>query len=855
MKKTLALLLAAAMVLSVFAGCSNNNGTTDTTATTAAATEATQGADNGTYTYNDAVSTLTSNWNPHTFQTHDDDYLSEFIRRPLYNFIFNDELHPAYDANGQEMEPFTTYTVVPEMAASDPVDVTEQMKAEHPEFGIPESATAGYAYVIDLNQDACWEDGTPITADDYVESMKRLLDPTMLNYRATDYYAQSLCIAGAEAYAKGGTVTYEDNTAAIADLTKGEDGQYVNADGKKIYVALNITCAALDGDILKEYVDNYGDQYFDVSKYETLESQMTDAGVVPLTDETLDALTTLITGNAAWNETDGSTLPNYLVYAEEWADFPWENVGLLKTGDYQITLVLGKSLAGFNLYYNLGSAGAMWLVKTDLYDSCITETNGVKSTTYNTSVDTTMSYGPYKLTSYQADKALHLVKNEKWSGWTDGQHEYVDPTDGQTYQMYASTDIDCQVVAEASTQKLMFLKGQLMKYGLQAEDFATYRNSEFCHATPKETLFFLILNGYMDAIEKREADANFDQKTTDLETMTLLSFRKAVAVTYDKNLFAATISPARSGGFGIIGNTYIYDPETGETYRSTEQAKQVLCDFYSVDTSKFASLDEAVDSITGYDPEAAKELYKEAFDEAIEKGYITDADGDGVSDQTVTIEYCLSSDSDFMTKTIDYLNEKMNEVTAGTPFEGKVKFVKSAPYGNDWSNKIKAGLADTVLAGWTGSKMDPFSLSDLYVNPSYQYDAGWFKSESVDMTLTVPVDGEDTELTMNLHQWSDALNGNTVTVNGKEYNFGNGIADVSTRLTILAGIEGKVLNTYDYLPMLQDSSMELLSQQVYYVVEEYNPLLEYGGLTYLKYNYSDAEWTGYVAEQSGELSY
>ena len=99
--------------------------------------------------------------------------------------------------------------------------------------------------------------------------------------------------------------------------------------------------------------------------------------------------------------------------------------------------------------------------------------------------------------------------------------------------------------------------------------------------------------------------------------MTLTSFRKAVAVSYDKELFASTISPARSGGYGLIGSSYIYDPDTGAAYRDTDQAKRVLCDFYSIDTSKFASLDEAVASITGYDPVAAKEFYKQAFDEAI----------------------------------------------------------------------------------------------------------------------------------------------------------------------------------------------------------------------------------------------
>ncbi|HAB00494.1 MAG TPA: hypothetical protein DCE08_03140, partial [Ruminococcaceae bacterium] len=428
--------------------------------------------------------------------------------------------------------------------------------------------------------------------------------------------------------------------------------------------------------------------------------------------------------------------------------------------------------------------------------------------------------------------------------------------DGKTYSMYMTTAIDTQVVGEPSTRLLMFLKGQLMTYGLQAEDMATYRSSKYVHATPSETIFFMILNGNKAAIEEREANAGFDTSKYDLQTLTLTSFRKAVAVTYDKELFASTISPSRSGGYGLIGTAYLYDPETGARYRDTDQAKKALCDFYSVDVSKFASLDEAVDSITGYDPEAAKALYKEAFDEALAAGYITDTDNDGKCDQTIEIEYCASTVTSFIEKTVDYLNEKMAEVIAGTPFEGKITFKVSAPYGNDWSEKIKKGLSDTVLGGWSGSAFDPFSLTDLYVNPSYQYDAGWFDATTVEMELTLNINGEQKTLKNNLKNWSDALNGAYVTFGDTEYNFGADQVDVQTRLDILAAFETKVLGTYDYLPMLQDGSLALLTQQAYYVVEEYNPVMGRGGIAYLKYNYDDAAWEQFVASQpDGQLSY
>ena len=111
------------------------------------------------------------------------------------------------------------------------------------------------------------------------------------------------------------------------------------------------------------------------------------------------------------------------------------------------------------------------------------------------------------------------------------------------------------------------------------------------------------------------------------------------------------------------------------------------------------------------------------------------------------------------------------------------------------------------------------------------------------------------KVTMNLQQWSNALQGDTIKVGDKAYNFGEGIADVDTRLEILSQIERAVLNTYNYIPMIQDGSMALLSQQVYYVIEDYNPILGRGGIAYTKYNYDDAEWAEYVKAQGGELRY
>jgi len=814
----------------------------------------------GEYTYNDAVVQMSTNWNPHTYQTSDESYPISYITTGLYGFFFNDG--EVYEVDGKD--PYAGYVIIPEMAAADPKDVTEKIKKDHPEYGIPESAESGYAYEIKLNKDAVWQDGTPINAATYVYSMKALLDPDMQNYRATDYFDGSFCIANAKNYHYQGTTNYNDNGVngkyTLADLTKNADGQYVTADGNLMFIAIDYPLDWTSGNTLADYVNAYGNAYFGMDNWEAISAAIDENGMLPLTDANNELLASVTTTNANWGESDAD-LFNYYVEKVVYEDnYSFDNVGIFESGEYEITIVLGKSLAGFNLFYNLSGN---WIVYESLYESCKKQdaATGTWSSTYNTSKETTMSYGPYKMTDYQLDKSMTFEKNETWFGYTDDKHIYKDPTDGKIYPMYQTNKIFCQVVAEAETRKMMFLKGQLMGYGLQSEDFADYRDSEFCYATPSETIFFFIFNGHKEAIATREAAEGFDKATMDLETMTLQSFRKAVAVTYDKEALCTTVSPSRSGGYGLIGNSYIYDPETGSRYRDTDQAKKALCEFYSVDVSKFESLDAAVDSITGYDVDTAKALYTQAFNEALEAGFITDTNNDGKSDQAIEITYASSASSAFITKTLDYLNEKMAEVIAGTPFEGKIKFVESAPLGNGWSDELKAGMADTCLAGWSGSALDPFGLTDLYTNPSYQYDAEWFDASTVNLTLSVNIAkiGEKAnvkELTMNLKQWSDALNGATVTVDGAEYCFGDGIADVSTRLDILAAIEGKVLQTYNYIPMLQDASMALLSQQVYYVVDEYNPIMGRGGIAYLKYNYNDTDWKAYVDSQpDGTLKY
>ncbi len=830
MKKLLALLLALALAVPMAGVSLAEEAETELAPLT---------GETGKYTYRTSVSQMPTGWNPHTYQTADDGVPLELTTSSLYSMIFNDANHPV-----EGKEPFTGYVIVPEMAADYPVDVTEEVKASHPQFGIPASATSGYAWKVTLRDDLKWEDGTPIKAVDFVESLKRVLDPEKLNYRAADYYTGSYVVANAINYALAGNAAYtsfaEMGTTYADYIANGGSDEHVAVDMNGFW-----NVSGPDG------IHGWG--------YITDDTMVRDPAIEEGKDEDYVSAKYLwenyLGPNGQYAGTGYDTAYAGVVDYPYEAGYSFDNVGLFASGENELTFVFENALEGFYLMtYGMNTE---YLVKTDLYDECLKETETasgkVWSSAYGTSMETWSSYGPYKFSDFQPDKSMHFVKNENWYGWTDGNHNYVDPVDGETYPMYQTTDIDYQYVKEASTRRQMFLAGQLAGYGLQSDDFDQYRNSEYYYATPAETIYFLLFNGYEKVINEREAAADFDKATTDLQVQMMESFRRACAVSIDRELMAATLSPSRSGGYAFLGTTYIYDPETAAYYRDSKQAKEALVDFYSINLDDYnGDLDAATAAITGYDPVTAAEMFQKAYEEALAKGYISDNNHDGKSDQTVTMVYAMSSEVDsFLEKTLAFLNDSLNGAAKGTGLEGKIAIVASAPVGNAWSDNLRNGLMDTQLAGWSGSTLDPFGMADTWTDPNKAYWGKWYDANDYDMTLTL--DGK--ELTMSVRDWALCLNGTMKQVDGVDYNFGYGQTSVENRLAILAAIERHMLTAYNCVPIMQDGGGALLSQQMFYVVEEYVPMMKRGGIQYIKYNYDDAEWATFVAEQGGSLKY
>ena len=815
MKKLLSLVLAVVMVLGLVA-CGGNGGSETT-----APVETTTPAVEGTYTYNYALAEFPTNWNYHTYQTNIDAEILDYISSGFYVFDYN--------------ETKDGYAMVDGMAVGDPVDVTADYVGQ---YGIVEGDTAR-AYILNLRQDLKWQDGTPITANDFVESAKRLLNPEAQNYRADGMYAGSVQIHNAEAYLKQGQVNMTENNLAptrylVADLVKAEDGTYTTPDGIPMYIATGFALTDwLSGNTLQYYVEGYGDSMFDVESFNALAAMANEEGLVAATDETIDLLTKVITFSADWGES-ADNIPDYLVYEVTYPEVAWENVGWFAKSDYELVFVMDAPLDGFYLKYNLPAP----LVNIEMYDACASVVDGVYTNTYCTSAETTMSYGPYKLTSYQADKQYVLEKNE-----------YFYDLSEDTYQA-TSIVVDC--VKEASTRLELFLQGKLDTFGLSKDYMDEYQMSDYCYYATGDSTFAMVFNPDAEALVTAQAAAGENINKT---ILTIKEFRQAMSYALDRNAFCLATSPMNAPGFGLFSGLIISDPESGTAYRTTDVAKNVLAEFWGVseeygEGKLYADIDEAIDSITGYNLAKAKELYDVAYDAAIAQGLMDE-------DDVVEIKIGTPNNTTtFYNNGYEFLVNNYTEAVKGTKLEGKLTFSRDDTLGNAFADALKNNQVDMLFGvGWTGSALDPYGLIEAYVYTDNQYD------DCTDFTaITCDIEINGTVYTASVQDWQKIMSGAACTITAAdgstmEYSCGTADKDPETRLAILGALEGAVLQNYNFLPIMDDASAQLRGQQIEYYTEEYIFGMGFGGLKYYTFNYTDAEWDAYVASNGGELDY
>ena len=782
------------------------------------------------YTYNTYLTEFPSTWNPHTYQTATDSEILDYTTVGLYRFDYN--------------ETKDGFVIVPEMAAEMPLDVTADYVGQ---YGIAEGDKSR-AWLIELRDDLAWEDGTPITAQSFVDSADRLLDPAAINYRADQLYSGMLALVNAkDRFYSGRTATFAASDV-YTEYSEDLDSKLIFTLAAPSNATDNAECA------MRTYMGfpasyNAANCAAYLIAYELGECNFTAAAAAAMEGKTFAEIKADPTLAAAWADLIGwwQTEPNeelhFFLTKNQYDEVTFDQVGIKALSDTELVLVLNDELEGFYLNYSLCTD--LGLVHISTYDAnASVDENGIYSNKYGTSVETFKSFGPYKLVEYQMDKKIVLERNDTWYGYSDSSRDGQFQTSRIEYDCYENNDTAFEA----------FLQGKLDAKGLDKDHIEEYTSSDRIYYTDGASTWFIALNPNEDAFVEWEAK----NPGKDKSILGVKEFRMALSFSLNRQDFINALDPMGSIGLALFNSMICSDPENGIMYRSEEAAKDVILEFWGVDQDDigegklYPTKDVAIASITGYNLASAKARFDEAYEKAV---------AEGIYNGTDTIEICIgtpNSTSKFYTQGYEFLKNNYTDAVKGTKLEGKLTFTNNSTLGNAFSDALKSNVVDMLFGvGWSGSQLNPYGLIGAYTDPEYQYDPAW--NTKVE-TMDVEIDG--TVYVATIYDWTKAIEGEEITIREKAnpektMTWSCGVSDgmPELRFHILALLEGAVLRNYDMIPTHNQASASLLGYQVTYGTEEYVFGLGRGGIQYMTYNYTDAEWAVFVSANGGVLKY
>lgn len=864
-KRVLSMTLCLALVAATAAGCGKKNtenggnesgnegGNTDVVQATFKQAE-----------YNTTTATMPSNWNELTYADNNDTQILSYIQSSFFDYDYKFENDEKYNADGsinKEGIVAGAYTTN-YSAATKLEDVTSSVDAKWG-YTDAQKQEGGYAWKITLRDDLKWDDGTAIKAKDFVYSMKQQLDPAFMNYRANTYY-DTLKIKNSKAY-------FFQNQEGTYELV-GNKGYATNAEavaaGETLYIDVYSFYNA------EGYVDANGNEcpqwvaITDATVWDTADAWTSGTAVDAFSSKDLWETYFMVGapgGYTGYVEVGADYASWLSIYVENKdRNVSWDSVGIYSIdSENAIVVCLDKAYAFLKDDGSLSYLAAYYmsnlpLVEESKYEaSKIAPADGATlwTTNYNSSLATTASWGPYKLTQFEAGSHYKLEKNENWFGWNMEQYK----------NQYNITAINCRKVEEFSTRWMGFLNGTYDDASISTENAAEYADSKYVYNTSTDTgTYGMQLYSNLSVLKASDNNNGI---------LAILEFRQAFNLALNRSDIVEKIWPGTTiPCFGLINSAYYYDIENAPTladggqYRNTTQAKAGVLRAYGFtedSNGKWSSgdltnldIDEAYDSLTGYNPTLAKQKMQEAITELT-----TNAEKYGYdSTKNITLVYGSSVDTDKQRFRASYLQDVLDDLTKGTVLEDKIDVVFDASAGAQWSDAFRTGKTQIGFGyGFSGNAFNPFNIVGAFVNPDddLNYHMYWDTS-AIDMTLTMPAgdyEGAGETITMSVQNWFFCLNGLAESENQpKTYNWDAGYAPNEARLTILSALEELTLKESRSVMLIASSGGSFLGAKFSYFEDVENVFMGFGGMRYMVVNYTDAEWAEYVKANNNDLT-
>lgn len=480
----------------------------------------------------------------------------------------------------------------------------------------------------------------------------------------------------------------------------------------------------------------------------------------------------------------------------------WENVGILASGEYELVLITERTVEQPEFYvpYYLQSS---YLVYEPLWESCKQfydaqgnplTSDGAQAvhitTSYGTSPETSISYGPYVLVGYRPGDNIAMERNFTWYGYSDGKHL------GQ----YQTDEICCLILPDYETAVTSYKNGRIDRLQLQHQDVEAYLETGLLRYQEETYTTKLTFNTDPRALSERG-------------TLVLANahFRKALSLALDRSRLGTGMP-----GLGLVNAMYLADVGTGLAYRNTFQAQHILAQLYGEDS--------------GYDLALAQNLMQHAFVKCLE-------DGSYDGNSPIVLQLSVYRQEEANSQLAIYLQEAIASACQGTGFADKITLelvVDENCYG-----AMAQGRTDMILTTWGGNPCDPYDLFYQCYCSDQRMEYGF---DPAMVTVQIGIQGE--EYIASLLDWAVwCAGGQDVPVSE------HGIAllpfssySPESKAAIFAQLEYAYLSQYATVPLYSRGSVWLLSEKGDYAVKNARSLVGFGGVRYYTFAYSDQEW-------------
>ena len=854
------------------------------------------GASSDKFTYNTYLETNPKTWNVHTWETSDESYVPAFTEIGLYDL----QLNATKDG----------YEIVTEMAAAMPVDVTSTITDDEiAKYGYEGNPVEGSVWDIELNQAAVWEDGKPINADTYVESMKRQLDPKMVNYRADSYYAAGFVIANAEGYFKqhretiepafnyintDGTYTDENfasnGTFYLNLATEGPYGGSIFSGGDPVslYTVLRQVDEASDAVKLAaarvkdaacyfcwKYVDHNGKaDYTKWQEIDTLKKALNadedmlntninlddldnkDVYVRPtLTEPTSEAECVKYSSNEF--KTDIKKVIGFFPHdARGGKDLAWKLPLFAEkynpdTVDFDNVGI--KKMSDYKMRLYLAQPITELDLKFSLSGSWIVDVDlydSLKVVTAGGLVQTTYATPTgwtQKDHGYKSYGPYKLTAYEDGKSFTIENDKWYGYSDGKHEGQYQMTGVYTRIIGEHQTARQEFEKGNLDDFGLNRTDMKDYGESRRRTQTYESYTTKISFNSDRAKLLSRQKAAGSVNKTI----LANYNFRKGISLGINRNTFAAQTTAGSKGFTGLLNDLYLSDVETGEMYRNSSQGKSVYNMVYSNEGGNPYDPGYTPSALSedacGYNFNMAVKYIADAFTEE----FASDAEGHLTPTSKISLDFPVYDDqSETTIDMLNFLRQEFEKVVAAANEKAgsSVTIEIKSLKDEDYYTTARKGDTDMIFSTWGGAAIAPINLMQVYCDSTFDNCCEYgFKGKQNETMLDIEIDGEIR--TKSFNAWWTEIENLTENKSDPDYEKIH-----KYRLTVLAGLEAGILNRFEAIPIYARASSSLNSFKIENGSPTYINLIGYGGIRHLSFNYNDAEWEQFLEENGHNLS-